>query len=86
MLFSLALFSIVNGALAFKARFQKNYCVTWVFEACDAMSGLKWPNLFSKSKQSFIGVNAFCTTTVPPGGCRDSTACTTDQSISLIRD
>jgi hypothetical protein len=86
MLLSLGLFAVVGGALAFKARFQTNYCVTNTSAACDTQTGLKCPNLFSKSKPDNNGTAAYCTTTVPSGGCVSTTPCTTDASISLIKD
>jgi hypothetical protein len=86
MLLSLALIAVVGGTLAFKARFLKNYCVTVTSQACDVQTGLKCPNLFSRSKPDPLGIAAFCTTTVPSGGCVSTTPCTTDASISLIPD
>ena len=84
MLLSLALFAVVGGALAFKARYSRNWCVVQTTDACDA-AGLKCP---IASQQFDINTNAtdkpFCTTLVPQGGCKATTPCSTDPKVSLF--
>jgi hypothetical protein len=84
MLLSLALFAVVGGALAFKARFQTQYCTAPTQDngtcgvACAA---------FTKST-TINAQDFFCTTTPFAGGCKDShnVVLTCNTSTQLIGD
>ena len=70
MLFSLLVLGVVGGALAFKAKFNKVYCVSIVPAGqfnCIAGGGLNvtCPNL--RALTTFDGNNLLCYT-VPPAG------------------
>jgi hypothetical protein len=68
MLTSLALFAVVGGALAFKARFATSYCTapTVANQACNIQT---CPNLVVNS--TTVGANAafVCTTLAPNADC-----------------
>jgi len=84
MLLSLALFAVVGGALAFKAKFQKAYCTAPVQAngtcgiACDA---------FTRST-TIDATESFCTTTPFQGGCldQDQHVLTCNTTTVLVQD
>ncbi|WP_315815279.1 hypothetical protein [Paraflavitalea speifideaquila] len=83
MLMSLALFAIVGGALAFKAKFVTDFCTTTPGIAGNCPSGLKCPNLrIDQAITDQGGVGPFCTA-IPPNGCNPNTPCSNANPVRL---
>ena len=84
MLLSVALFAVVGGALAFKAKFSTTFCTT------PAQSGVACQNLACPTK--IIGVKTssvnplICTTTYDGNNCLSIPQCAAKPSVSLIAD
>lgn len=78
MLLSLALFAVVGGALAFKAKYNIKFCTapTEVGKACTQVAAC--PNLVVNSTTTNdAGIQFVCTTTPQDGQCPTNIKCTT---------
>jgi hypothetical protein len=74
MLFSLALFAVVGGALAFKAKVNKNYCTAvWDGNNCARTC----PN-FEGNSTTLDATNLVCTVLAPNTQCTISPGVTVD--------
>lgn len=84
MLLSLALFAVVGGIFAFKARFGKLYCTAPV--QANGTCGVACPTLTNSTTQD--ATEFFCTTTAFFGGCFDFDhhVLTCNTSTVLIQD
>lgn len=86
MLMSLALFAIVGGALAFKARFNQAFCTANPINGSCPI-GKKCPNLAFPSAINPAGpVGPFCTTTAVGGACNQNTACLNQAPVRLTNN
>jgi hypothetical protein len=86
MLLSLALFAIVGGALAFKAKFDTDYCTTNTIP--DGSGGFTCPAspdvcLILENSTTLVGDEpaTFCTTVAPAGGCANVVDCKTSTTL-----
>ncbi len=92
MLLSLALFAIVGGALAFKAKFDVDYCTTVTnssFICTNGSGGVrKCPNpMFDKVPSAQSGFPFYCyTITNNPNLCNSNTNCQTTISTKFVND
>jgi len=83
MLLSLALFAVVGGALAFKARYQKQYCTAPVQQG--GTCGVACPDITNSTTD---GASQFFCTTLPVAGACEVNHVPLDcnTSTSLIGD
>ena len=97
MLSSLALLTVVGAALAFKAKFDTDFCVTDISLSGHSdckIAGLKCPVTQALSTFDATGTAIYCTTFEPAAGCNSNTPCLTVQgpnndpipSVSLKND
>ncbi|WP_205513194.1 hypothetical protein [Longitalea arenae] len=92
MLLSLAIFSIIGGALAFRVNLDVNYCTTLpnlTFACANGLGGVrKCPNpMFGKTPSGQSQFFFYCyTVTNNPNNCNTNTNCQTTISTKFTND
>lgn len=86
MLLSLALFAVVGGALAFKAKYIDTFCTAQPVAglACTQLAACPNKVIFSTTTND-VNIPLVCTTTPKDGGCPSNLKCTTT-SLRLKND
>jgi hypothetical protein len=80
MLLSLALFAVVGGALAFKAKFSRDFCVTEVTGSA-ICSEQVCPNPLPDQTIVLTGQTFYCTAEI--ANCQEDSPCEDEESVHL---
>ena len=87
MMLSLALFAVVGGALAFKTKFNQNFCYTIVDAGTSATAchALACPDARTGQKDNTTGASKiYCT--FSGTNCNSNTICSQVAAVSLTTD